>query len=38
MTGAGLAVFVVSSGYFALHYETLYETHRNFDRMVHFDR
>ena len=38
MTGVGLALFVVSSGYFALHYETLYETHRNFDRMVHFDR
>ena len=38
MTGAGLAAFLFSSAYFAVHYETLYDSHRNFDRMTHFDR
>lgn len=38
VTGAGLLAFLVSSAYFAVHYETLYDSHRNFDRMTHFDR
>jgi hypothetical protein len=37
-TTAALALFVVSSAYFAVHYESLFETHKDFDRMVHFDR
>lgn len=38
VTGAGLAAFLCSSAYFAVNYETLFTTHYNFDRMVHFDR
>jgi len=37
-TGAGLAAFLLSSAYFAVNYETLYDSHRDFDRMTHFDR
>lgn len=30
-TFAGLTLFVVASGYFIVHYDTIYETHHNFD-------
>jgi hypothetical protein len=37
-TAAGLAMLVTLSAHFVVSYETLYETHRNFDRMEFFDR
>lgn len=37
-TAAGLAAMVVLSGYFVVHYDAIYETHRNFDRVEFFDR
>ncbi|MFW6050845.1 MAG: ArnT family glycosyltransferase [Myxococcota bacterium] len=37
-TAAGLIALVGLSGRFVVHYDTIYETHRNFDRLEFFDR
>ncbi|MCA9576561.1 MAG: glycosyltransferase family 39 protein [Polyangiales bacterium] len=37
-TAAGLLALLVNSAYFVVHYDALYETHRDFDRRTHFDR
>jgi 4-amino-4-deoxy-L-arabinose transferase-like glycosyltransferase len=35
---AGLALTVVLSGFFVLHYDTIYEEYRDFDRDAYYDR
>ncbi len=37
-TALGLMLFLVNSAYFATHYDDLYVSHHDFDRMLHFDR